>query len=354
MTRLGMLVRCDDRGLGVQTWEAWRHLQPDRTVVVDMTAVGTAGEFPQHHDRYPDGLVARFDGTSFTNILDVCEHLADVDVIFSAETFYDWTLVEWTRRRGIATVLQGNPEFYRHDSDRSLPQPTEWWWPSPWKPVPLPAGPIVPVPVPDDAPVRSRRNGDGPLRVLYPGGHPALGDRNGGAVFAQALRQVRRPIVARIAGQGRNLPPLRGLSRHVTVEHVGPVADRWSLYEDVDVVVIPRRYGGLCLPAQEALAAGCALAMPDVEPNHWWPILPLRAQAAGTLRMPAGRIAVHDTSAASVATLIDRCATDPAIVAQASRRAAAWTEAHRWSVLLPAYRHLLAGAAHQAQRALTS
>jgi hypothetical protein len=40
-------------------------------------------------------------------------------------------------------------------------------------------------------------------------------------------------------------------------------------YKDGDVLVIPRKYGGLCLPMQEALAHGIPVIMPDIEPNDY-------------------------------------------------------------------------------------
>ena len=34
------------------------------------------------------------------------------------------------------------------------------------------------------------------------------------------------------------------------------------------MLVLPRKYGGLCLPALEAAASGLAVLMPDISPNH--------------------------------------------------------------------------------------
>jgi hypothetical protein len=32
--------------------------------------------------------------------------------------------------------------------------------------------------------------------------------------------------------------------------------DYWAVYDDVSLLLLPRRYGGLCLPMQEAAACG--------------------------------------------------------------------------------------------------
>lgn len=341
-----MLVRCDDRGLGVQTYEAWRHLRPHATVVVDMSFMARpARPLPQHPDRYTDRLVARFDGEHFLNYEAVLEHLAGCDVVFSCETFYDWRLIDDLRCRHVGTVIQGNPEFWR----AGAPEPTQWWWPTPWRPIAdQPEGPIVPVPIPDDAPAPGGSTDGGPMRVLFPGGLSALADRNGSAVFAQALRQVRSPLRARYASQDAHVAPVRGLLRQVAVERLPHQPDRWSMFADVDLVVIPRRYGGLCLPAQEAFAAGCAVAMTDVEPNRWWPTIPIRCAGDGAVKMPAGRIPVVNASAAHLATLIDRFAGDRAALDACTRAGAAWADAHRWSALLPLYESRLGNAAYDA------
>ena len=36
---------------------------------------------------------------------------------------------------------------------------------------------------------------------------------------------------------------------------IGGVANYWDAYDGYDALVLPRRYGGLCLPVQEGMAA---------------------------------------------------------------------------------------------------
>ena len=39
------------------------------------------------------------------------------------------------------------------------------------------------------------------------------------------------------------------------------------MYKDGEVMILPRRYGGLCLPLWEALASGMPVLMPNISPN---------------------------------------------------------------------------------------
>ena len=79
------------------------------------------------------------------------------------------------------------------------------------------------------------------------------------------------------------------------------------MYRGVNLVVLPRRYGGLCLPALEAAASGCALAMTNTPPNGHWPIMPIDCRQGRNLNTQAGLIrtvnAVPDSVAYTINTL---------------------------------------------------
>jgi glycosyltransferase involved in cell wall biosynthesis len=46
------------------------------------------------------------------------------------------------------------------------------------------------------------------------------------------------------------------------------IHDNLDLYKEGDLYILPRRYGGLCLPMQEALSTGIPVFMPDISPNR--------------------------------------------------------------------------------------
>jgi glycosyltransferase involved in cell wall biosynthesis len=58
--RLGLIVRMDNRGLGVQSWELYRHLRPDKTLAIEM---GMWSPYVRNHpERFPDARIAPYDG----------------------------------------------------------------------------------------------------------------------------------------------------------------------------------------------------------------------------------------------------------------------------------------------------
>lgn len=347
--KVGLIARSEDRGLGVQTWEAYRHLQPDRTLLVDMGPLG--GSFAQHPERFPDATTVEFDGH---RLADVARDWMDgLDVVLSCETLYDWRLAEWGRELGCATVVQVNPEFYRH-SREPLPHPTVWWNPSSWLHDTLPpSARHVPVPValdrwPDwserELPLRHPDR----LRVLHVAGKRAAGDRNGTQVLAMALRRVHEPMKVTVATQERRMIQFPRRNHQRIDVRLGGIADYWELYEDHDVLVMPRRYGGLCLPVQEAMAAGLAIVMTGCSPNADWPAQLIPYVERGHLTTPAGDVPLCNADERQLAWLLDQLATTPDMLADLKGASMVWAIAHSWANLLPLYQSELAHAADRA------
>jgi len=127
---------------------------------------------------------------------------------------------------------------------------------------------------------------------------------------------------------------------------LGGTGDHWSLYDDADVLVMPRRYGGLSLPVQEAMAAGLAVVMTDCDPNPaTWPICPVSSRPGTTIRTPGGPVRIHDPDPADIAAIIDRLAGAPGELADLQAAARTWAQTHNWSALEPLYRAELERAA---------
>jgi hypothetical protein len=333
--KVGLIARAEDRGLGIQTWEFHRHMAPDRTLLVDMGDL--ARGFAMHPERYPDATVAPFANGQLPQRL-VRDWLAGLDVVFTAETLYDWRLADWARAAGCATVVQVNPEFYRHATD-PLPHPTVWWAPSPWRIATLPAENtrLVPVPVAADrfamrVPERADR-----LRVLHVAGHRAAGDRNGTLQLLQSLRYVRQPMVLRLLTQDSRLPRTRP-GGHVEVHaEAGGRPNYWDLYADADVLALPRRYGGLCLPVQEAMASGLAVVMTDTAPNDWWPTLRVQCRAHSSLNTATGKVPMMAADPRDLGRQLDRLAQVPELLLDLQEQALRWAEDHSWQALRPRY-----------------
>lgn len=330
MTRIGLIARAEDRGLGIQTWEFFRALQP-RTLVLDVGE--TPGQGP-HFDRYPGARIVKFRG--LLPETKVARFLEDVDVVYTAETAYHPSLPKLAKRMGVELICHINPEFYR-DIDRA----GRWWAPTDWRLDQLPAGTeVVPVPVAMDrfTPVELH---DGPPRWLHVAGRPALADRNGTNAVLAAIPHLRNRCSLTIATQSPEAfdIPTNPL---VDVRIVRSVPNYWDIYTDHDLLVMPRRFGGLCLPVQEAMAAGLGVVMTDVSPNPaTWPVATVRCQPGHRETMPAGRIRVADVAGRDVASVMDRLA-NPAARHPLQAAARAWAADHSWDVWADRYRDLMA------------
>jgi hypothetical protein len=318
----------------------YRAMQPAKTLVVRM---GNARGFAQDFAQYPGEQVVTFDGHHLPEV-EVKAWLRGLDVLYSAETYYDWRIVEWARDAGVATVLHSMPEFMRHNSE-PLPHPTQWWVPTTWRLDLLPPGtPVVPVPVEQDVfPLEPAGVGDR-LQVVHVAGHRAAGDRNGTLALFVAAQRVREPMDIYVHTQDDNLPRVRNLAKGVALHLLtGGKRSRPELYEGMNLHVLPRRYGGLCLPAQESLASGLGLAMTQVSPNpQTWPIVPLRGHWEGRQATPSGEVRSFAADAVFMARTLDTLARNPERVAELQTAGTAWAKSMAWSELAPTYRERLA------------
>lgn len=318
--RLGLIARADSRGLGIQTKAVYDNLHPAKTMVVDCPS---AKPLPIRKDWYPDatwihGLPSRHDFHAW---------LQDVDVVYTAETAYG-PLWQEARNQGVKTVLHCNPEFLnRNDQPDLWLAPTTWMWNTLPDPKHLLRVPITPGPL---------RRPEITPHFLHVVGRPAIHDRNGTHDLLQALRFVTKDITVTIRCQepGYVQPPPLPPNVVLRVE-TGDLDSNTDLYQDGDILVMPRRFGGLCLPAQEAIAAGMPVLMPNISPNDWLPeqwLFPAREAGSFVAKQ---RVVFYRTEPEVLAAKLDEYATLPPSTWQADvERLQAELS---WDTLKPAY-----------------
>ncbi len=346
--RVGLIARADDRGIGFQTWEFARHMQPEQVLLVREPGAERKGFMP-HFDRYPGADVVTFDPR--TGLLPepaMRSFLEQVDVVYLVETPYDFRLFSIAEQLGVATVVHANPEFWRWD-DPTLPRPTAWWLPTKWRAEQLPDEcEIVPVPVPDAPPTRPASPSE-PLSVVHVAGHRAAADRNGTSIVFQSLRHMRGRLRVRLECQDPRLPSIRGGA--VPIERrLGGVSDRWRLYDDATVLALPRRYGGLCLPVLEAIAAGVVPVLPAVSPNEDWPAVTVAARFERSIETPGGTVPLAQTDPRALARALDGLAADEDRLGEALAEIEEWRVRNDWAALSEAYRAALGAAVERARR----
>lgn len=311
-------------------------MHPDKVLVID---VGHLYDDTTHCNkrtdltRYPGAVVVHGWMPERATVLKFLEGL---DVVFSCETFYHPQFVELARSRKVKTVLAPNFEFLdRRVHPDLLAPPTDWHWrdlPDPKK--------VLPVPV---AVERFPQRGFPATaeHFTHVVGRPAVHDRNGTMDLLKALRHVRADIEVTIRCQDRDfLASIDGYPinrRKVKLNLVGGHVDNyWDNYTG-DVLLQPRRFGGLHLPALEALGAGMPVVMPDVSPNEWLP---------GDWLVPAGwcdsfiakqRIDIYSANHHALAERIDHFATDAAFFTDARMEANRLAGEHSWDSLRETY-----------------
>lgn len=318
---IGMIARANNRGLGIQTWEIARHLQPDVTVVIE-EQTDKFGWFPE---RFPGAILSPWAGYMGDLSDEAIDALLECDTIFTVETTYDPKLFPLAQANARKTVIYVNPEFYREHEVESA---SEVWVPTTWRIDQIPRAKVVTMPVALDR--FQQEPGDG---FLFVGGHAARADRNG---FEIAIRSARRAgVPLTVISQD----PLRQMDRGVTVSP--SVENYWDLYRGMGVLVMPRKYGGLSLPVQEAMAAGMAVVMGDCSPNSDWPIALVRGVHTQRMQTPGGQIIMFVADVAAVADMLEKL-SDPDYRSDWQDMSRQWAQENSWETRLPTWQALLA------------
>lgn len=324
-------------------------MHPARTLVVDLSHC--SGQRPDMSMYAGDDWVRVWPNRTYPSIAPTHDPVIDafldgLDVVFSAETFYNSWFLQRAHEKGVRTVLQPNFEFLEHLLHPELAEPDTWALPSPWHrdriQAALPGRDIRDLPVPVDRAVLPFRLRDEGLRtILHTAGTPAMEDRNGTLTLIAAMHHVKSPVRCVIHTQKHlgapSVPP------NVAI-HAENVPRYHDLYADGDLFIMPRKFGGLCLPRNEALSVGMPVLMTDISPQDVE--LPADLLVPATLRteiMTRAMIGVYETDPVVLAERIDWLYGHPYRFTELSAWAGAWGEANSWDALRPAYEAVLAG-----------
>lgn len=330
MRRLGLIARADQGGIAAQTWQFARRMRPEKILVVHTehetrgkaqpSIYGGLGKEVRTTRRAPRRMDAEW-------------LVQDIDVIFTVECFYGGEVPHAAARKGVQTVIQGNPEMTGLGEvfDVML-APTSWRLDAlPGEPrlLPFPTDPELLPPLGDER---------GPIEHLYHVTSSAMCDRNGTQILLDALGRVRHELTLSIRGGEAGRVEHRGL---VTVRwlghHDGMFYEHWS-YE-YDALVLPRRYGGLCLPMQEAATLGLPIITLDVEPNREWlptaSLVPAVVESRENMR--GGQFDIYRCEPRRLAGAINQMVEDPSTAAYMSERSRAWANAISWDALSDHY-----------------
>lgn len=252
----------------------------------------------------------------------------------SAETFYDdHKLIPRAHGNGIRTVVYAMPELAPWTYDSSIPVPRLITVPTSWRLDTMPANTqLLPMPVARDRlPADERRE----VKHLYHVQAAAMLDRNGTQILLDALEHIVSDdltLTIRVNGDGPS--PMVPVGTRVHIEVVmSPEVDYWDSYpEGIDLLVQPRRYGGLSLPVQECASLGVptvCLATDPYASEAFTTTIP--ATSARDSRMKGGMVPVQSGDPRSLARAIDYLVEHPEVQHTASIEAGVWAESHSWA-----------------------
>lgn len=342
--RIGLIARMDNGGLGIQTHELYKHLKPARTFVIDMHDINAEHgkktvNFP---DRYPNAMI--IDG--FPRPEQMEEMLKDIDVLISVEIPYGYELFELARQRGVKTVLQYNYEFLDYLQTPTLPEPDLFLAPSQWHIEDVEVtNPVEYLHVPVNReliPYKHRQFGN---KFVHIAGQPTHADRNGTEIVLESLKWVDTEIQLVIHTQNKEW--LDQLLENYTVPNnvrLKIVDIEVKEYQDIynnpyyDVVLLPRRYGGLSLQLNEALSAGLPVIMSNISPQD--KILPEQAlvdASEGKIIHTRTNIQTYDVEPIDLAKKIDELHENPEIVSYLSNEANKYAKQIDWKIMAPLY-----------------
>lgn len=318
--RIGLIARADQTGLGHQTWEFYQHMKPHKTLVINLDDVNAQyGKITHcHAEWYPE----RAEFTNFPLRYDAFdEFLKDIDVVFTVETPYNFELYDLARERGIKIIEQYNYEFLELLCNPSLPHPDVLAAPTAWhkqdvKRILSPT-PVRSLPVPVALERFTQNDNDRAVRFLHLAGIPAHMDRNGTELVREAARY---------------LPPEIDLTIRDSVQD----NNYWESYDGYDVLVIPRRYGGLCLQIQEAMAAGLVVICGehDVYAQTSVTVYSKESAVFDTRRV---QIQTHDCEPVNIASAMINLHENDKRYQQKKLESQTWAKQHSWKRMAKQY-----------------
>lgn len=279
--RLGLIARMDNSGLGIQTHNFYKFMNPARTMVVDISKFNGNRQYPE---RYPEATFIK----GFPQSSDIDKFLDDLDVVFIAEAAYNPYLYSRAKELGVKVANQYNYEFFDWFNQPNELLPDMFIAPSLWNFKKVQdlcderGIKHIYLHCPVDRSALPQRQIKQARVFLHVAGRSAAYDRNGTICVIRASRflQSNAKIVIHFQGeQGLAHQTTTTYDEYLRLAETEGDLNRLSIqkvefdnYQDVyaqgDVLLLPRRYGGNCLPMNEALSLGMPVIMSNISPNN--------------------------------------------------------------------------------------
>ena len=307
--RLGIIARSDNTGLGNQTMELVKMLNPDKILLINSQFFNNNQQHPEWYKDY--SIIETRKGMPRTN--EVLAFLENIDVVISCETFYHLELVDLAKQKGIKTILQYNYELFGHLAHPDWTLPDVLLAPSIWNLDIImekfgSKTQVMHLPPPTDHTLFNQAKeinlSKDHKRILHIAGKQAAKDRNGTESILKMIKYSKEDYELVIKSQ----TPLNLICNDSRIKiEIGNPDNRQDMYSGFDAMVLPRRYAGLCLPMNEALMSALPVFMTNVSPNNT--ILPedwlVESTKIGSFRTKS-MVDIYNIAPDKFANIIDR------------------------------------------------
>jgi glycosyltransferase involved in cell wall biosynthesis len=306
--RLGIIARSDNTGLGNQTMELVKMLNPDKILLINSSFFNENKQHPEWYKGYDVLQTAK----GMPHRREVLSFLDGLDVVISCETFYHLELVDLAKERGIKTILQYNYELFGHLAHPEWTLPDILLAPSIWNLDVImeqfgKKSKVMYLPPPTDQLLFSEAKeinlSKDHKRILHIGGKKAAKDRNGTDSIFEMIKYSKEDYEIVIKSQTK----FDSICKDPRVKiEIANTDFRQDMYKGFDAMLLPRRYAGLCLPMNEALMSGIPVFMTDISPNN--AILPSEWLAESTVIdrfRTKSLVDVYDVNPKKLAKIID-------------------------------------------------
>ena len=334
MVKIGFIARYDNGGLGTLSMEMARHLKPHKVLLVSVyPAIYKNHHFPERYKDFETRKVsAQIDIDTRNWLLD------DIDILFTCETFYDWTLIGQCRKKGIKTVLY---TMYEMTREQMIMSPDVYLCPSKLdydtfkdRADENTIVKYLPVPVATDRLIWRKR--EKAHHFIHAASHGGMNMRKGTQLLLDAIPHVKEKDIKFTIYTWQ--PVWKTNDPRVEVKYIN-FKNYWQLWREGDVHIYPQDYNGISLPVIESMASGLGVITTDIYPfNEYMPKeLMFKPESMYTTRAWPGLIKTQAAkiNPRTIAKKIDEWANKD--ISKFSLYGKKWAEENSWDRLLPKY-----------------
>jgi len=268
--KLGMVLRNDTGGLGNISEAFYKHLSPNKYIVIEYDGALSCGRF----DSTPERASAVVHGT----LADLHQKITDdmmirflrgLDALLCFETPYNWRMFDLARELGVRTYLMIMYEWTRNPipSKPDVILVPQSWYRSEIEAMGCETH-FIPLPVDRDVYKFQKRSTAKTFLCNLGRYKKSTMDRDGASLVLRALPLVKNPDVKFVLRTSQSWPyrVVSNMDSRIKVD-CNPKKNAADNYRRGDVLLIPRQHEAMSMPCQEAISCGIPILTTGLNPH---------------------------------------------------------------------------------------